>query len=63
MEQTAGLTAMDRHDGRIVWHWPASSTPGAFLYGMTAAPVLAGRHVLSGALDGSLYAFADAAPH
>lgn len=54
---------MDRHDGRIVWHWPASSTPGAFLYGMTAAPVLAGRHVLSGALDGSLYAFADAAPH
>ncbi|HJV97249.1 MAG TPA: PQQ-binding-like beta-propeller repeat protein, partial [Albitalea sp.] len=59
IEQTAGLSAIDRRDGRIVWHWPAPTTPGAFLFGMTAAPVLAGRHVLCGALDGSLYAFAD----
>ena len=58
IEQAAGLTAMDRRDGRIVWHWPAPSVPGAFLFGMTAAPVLSERQVLCGGLDGSLYAFA-----
>jgi outer membrane protein assembly factor BamB len=57
IEQAGGLTAMDRRDGRIVWHWPAPSLPGAFLFGMTAAPVVAERHVLCGGLDGSLYAF------
>ena len=60
VEQAAGVTAMDRRDGRIVWHWPAPSLPGAFLYGMTAAPVPAAGLVLCGGIDGSLYAFADA---
>jgi outer membrane protein assembly factor BamB len=57
VEQVGGLTALDRRDGRIVWHWRAPSLPGAFLFGVTAAPALADRHVLCGALDGSLYAF------
>ena len=58
IEQSAGITSMDRGDGRIVWHWPAPSLPGAFLFGMTAAPVVAAGRVLCGGLDGSLYAFA-----
>jgi outer membrane protein assembly factor BamB len=57
LEQTSGLMALDRRDGRILWHWPAPSLPGTFLFGATAAPALAGRHVLCAALDGSLYAF------
>ena len=57
LEQTSGLMALDRRDGRIVWHWPAPSLPGTFLFGVTAAPALSGRHVLCAALDGSLYAF------
>lgn len=57
LEQTSGLMALDRRDGRILWHWPAPSLPGAFLFGVTAAPALAGKHVLCAALDGSLYAF------
>ena len=60
IEQAGGITAMDRRDGRVVWHWPAPTLPGAFLFGMTAAPVVAERHVICGGLDGSLYAFASA---
>ena len=59
VEQAAGVTALDRRDGRTVWHWPAPSLPGAFLFGMSAAPVLASGNLLCGGLDGSLYAFAD----
>jgi hypothetical protein len=57
LEQTSGLMVLDRRDGRILRHWPAPSLPGSFLFGITAAPVLTGRHALCGALDGSLYAF------
>jgi outer membrane protein assembly factor BamB len=57
IEQAAGLTALDRRSGRIVWHWPAPVTPGAFWFGMSAAPVVVGGQILCGALDGSLYSF------
>ena len=57
--QAAGLTAMERRDGRIVWHWPAAATPGAFLYGLVAAPTVVGDRIVVGGLDGSLHAFAE----
>lgn len=57
MPQTAGLMALDRDSGRIVWHWPAPSLPGSFLHGIVAAPVVAGSRIVVGGLDGSLYAF------
>ena len=58
LEQSSGLMVLDRRDGRILRHWTAPTLPGAFLFGITAAPALSGRHALCGALDGSLYAFA-----
>jgi outer membrane protein assembly factor BamB len=59
MQQQGGLTALDRCDGRVLWHWPAPSLPGAFLFGLVAAPSIAGTQVLVGALDGTLYVFDD----
>lgn len=40
------------------WAAPAAS-PGAFLFGMVAAPTAVAGRVVVGGLDGTLYAFDD----
>jgi outer membrane protein assembly factor BamB len=59
MPQLGGLTAIERRDGRVAWHWPAPSLPGSFLHGFIAAPAASGDTLLVGGVDGSLYAFDD----
>jgi outer membrane protein assembly factor BamB len=59
VSQRAGLTSLDRRDGRLRWHWPAPSAPGAFFYGLAGAPVIVGQRVIVGGLDGTLLAFDD----
>lgn len=60
MPQRAGLVKIDRQDGRIAWHWTApAASPGAFLFGMVAAPTAVAGRVVVGGLDGTLYAFDD----
>jgi outer membrane protein assembly factor BamB len=59
LPQRSGLVKIDRRDGRIAWHWAAPpASPGAFLFGLVAAPAWVDGRVLVG-LDGSLYAFED----
>jgi outer membrane protein assembly factor BamB len=57
--QQAGLTALDRRDGRVRWHWPAPMTPEVFFYGLSAAPAMVGSRVVVGGLDGVLRTFED----
>ena len=59
LPQAAGLAAIERSDGRIAWFWPAAATPGAFLYGLVAAPTVVGDRIVVGGVDGSLHAFAE----
>jgi outer membrane protein assembly factor BamB len=58
--QQAGLTALDRRDGRVRCHWPAPAAAEVFFYGLSAAPVIVGSRVVVGGLDGTLRAFEDA---
>jgi hypothetical protein len=51
---------IDRQDGRIAWHWAApAASPGAFLFGIVAAPTAVAGRVVVGGLDGTLHAFDD----
>ena len=59
LPQAAGLAAIERSDGRIAWFWPAAAMPGAFLYGLVAAPTVVGDRIVVGGVDGSLHAFAE----
>lgn len=55
--QLSSLTKLDRHTGKIIWRWPMTEWPGAFLNGFIAAPSVAADLVLIGGVNGSLYAF------
>lgn len=57
--QASALVALDRLTGRVIWQWSMPELPGTFLHGFIAAPVIAGRTVLIGGVDGTLYAFPD----
>ncbi len=57
LPQAAAFVALDRTSGRLLWGWPLPESPGTFLKGFIASPVVAGHTVLIGGLDGTLYAF------
>jgi outer membrane protein assembly factor BamB len=57
MRHLGSLSALDRETGRMVWRWPMPEWPGAWLNGFAAAPVVAGKTLVVGGLDGSLYGF------
>lgn len=51
------LSALDRKSGKILWRWPMLDTPGALYTGFIAAPVIEGKTLIVGGLDGTLYCF------
>jgi len=57
MRQLGSLTALDRKTGKIVWRWPMTEWSGSLLYGFAAAPVIEGKTLVIGGLDGTLYGF------
>jgi outer membrane protein assembly factor BamB len=57
MRHLGALTALDKATGQVRWRWPAPEPAGSWGYGFFAPPVVAGRLVMVGGLDGSLYAF------
>jgi len=50
------LSALDRATGRMVWRWPAPDCCG-YMSGFAADPVVDGKTLVAGTLDGNLYAF------
>lgn len=57
MRHLGSLSAIDRRTGKITWRWPMPEWPGSLLNGFIAPPVIDGRTLLVGGLDGTLYAF------
>jgi outer membrane protein assembly factor BamB len=57
MRHLGSLSALDRATGRIVWRWPMADWPGSWTTGFAAPPVVEGKTLVVGGLDGSLYAF------
>jgi outer membrane protein assembly factor BamB len=57
IRHVAGLCALDRATGRLLWRWPLAEPAGAFHWGFAAGPVRSGDNLLVGGLDGTLYAF------
>ena len=55
--QVASLTKLNRHAGDIVSRWLMPEWPGAFLNGFVAAPVVVGKQLVIGGVNGALYAF------
>ena len=55
--QVASLTKLNRHTGDIVSRWPMPEWPGAFLNGFVAAPVVVGKQLVIGGVNGALTAF------
>ncbi|MBX7222234.1 MAG: PQQ-binding-like beta-propeller repeat protein [Blastocatellia bacterium] len=51
------LSALDRKTGKIAWRWPMPEWPGSFTNGFAATPVVEGKTIVVGGLDGTLYAF------
>ena len=51
------LTAMDRKTGKGTWRWPMPEWPGSLLNGFAASPVIDGKMLFIGGVDGCLYAF------
>ena len=51
------ITALERTTGRIAWRNPASESSGYFQSGFVAAPVLEGKTLVIGGLDGTVYAY------
>ncbi len=52
-----GLHALDRRTGALRWRWPAPPAPGSYISGLAAAPVVVGKMLYVGGLNGTLYAF------
>ena len=52
-----GIVALDRRTGAVAWRYAAPVPPGAEMSGFAGSLVLAGRHVIGAALDGTLIAF------
>jgi outer membrane protein assembly factor BamB len=57
MRHLGGLSALDRQSGKIVWRWPMPEWPGSLVNGFLASPVIDGKTLVIGGLDGTLYAF------
>jgi len=57
MRHLGSLTAMDAESGKIIWRWPMPESPGAWMNGFVASPVVSDGAIIVGGLDGSLYAF------
>ena len=57
MRHLGSLSALDRRSGKIVWRWPMPEWPGSWLNGFAASPVIDGKTLVVGGLDGTLYAF------
>ena len=55
--QLGSFSALDRSTGRILWRWPMPEWQGSHLNGFIASPLVAGRFVVVGGVDGSMYAF------
>jgi outer membrane protein assembly factor BamB len=53
----AGVAALDKRTGKLLWRWPYAKPQGAFIWGFGSTPVRAGDLMLLAGLDGSLYAF------
>lgn len=51
------ITALERATGRIAWRIAAPEPSGYFQSGFVAAPVLEGKTLVIGGLDGTVYAF------
>ncbi len=56
MRHLGSLTALDRVTGKIVWRWPVPESLALYT-GFVAAPAVAGKTVVVGGLDGTLYGF------
>ncbi len=57
MRHLGSLAALDRETGKIAWRWPMPEWPGSWLNGFAASPVIEGRMLIVGGLDGTLYGF------
>jgi outer membrane protein assembly factor BamB len=51
------LTALDRKTGKIVWRWPTPACADTLMTGFHASPVVDGKTIVVGGLDGTLYGF------
>lgn len=58
IDHRGGFFALDRADGKPVWRYPMPVVEGSMTSGVATSPVVAGRFVYFGGLDGTLYAFA-----
>lgn len=57
MRHEGGLTALHRETGKVVWRYTLPPWPGLLVNGFGASPVVEGKVLVAGGLDGSLYAF------
>jgi outer membrane protein assembly factor BamB len=57
MRHLGGLTVLDRSTGSIRFRWSMPVTPGTWSHGFFAPAAVAGRMIVIGGLDGSLYGF------
>ena len=57
IRHVAGLCALDRSTGALLWRWPLAEPAGEYDWGFVASPVISGDTLVVGALNGTLYAF------
>lgn len=57
IRHVGGVLALDLDTGKVQWRFPAPELPGTLMTGFAAPPIVDGKTLIVGGLNGTLYAF------